>query len=767
MQSQINKLISSITRALGGSQEGGPLRETNIINSLSPDDILPRPFKPLPNVSALWMRTNRLDPLLSKFGVAKKLSPQLAKAECSWKIKAANRYLSIMYYRLEKLLKSQQPNQFWVLSLELMKRSRVLRAIALRKLDKNWHRNFKFGLVKLLLRRLQDNIVGLKDQLDIVRQYEDKVKADGTVTYRPVGNPAYVDRMYMYLWQSFMVMYVGNYISKSQHGFLPGRGVLTAVKELKTLMLDAEYKYAWEFDLKGAFPSVNILWTMNTLRELGCPAPICEYLKAMSIKTVERVDLLPEDQKGLLPEPKFERQLELEKRLPESWLNPMTDMRLKLTEHKHLLVSPKLPMESRYILIDEESNPGFCMITKLDPWTSFTHHVEMQEGVKSPFSGILRNLHSKILEEVTGLEAAAQKMGLPHDTREIRGFPQGSGLSPILFDVAFEEGALRGFLAKLHPDIKVLSYADDFIVFSKVPLPNIWDGSEEMKAAGLEINKEKSRIIKSDGAWLVPKFKYLGLTFHTKFSEILLEGTPRSGNNLMFDKMNMVEQFIFRDRQLAKIARVISPEIKFSPQDILDQWGNGEFPARLIPAEVILGDRGVTAKELEALKAACVDEDLINESSNQLPKKTISDSKTLKPTGGNLTASEKTLLGKFQSGKPLTALGTRIAGMIVNRLHGGGWQPMAAEADRSLKPHPSTGGTSWIERIRNLKVRVPSLANVSEKAMQSVAARLDALGRRNMSLSIYNSTSHATHDLLTMMRRPKDIKSKGKGFVYR
>lgn len=791
MNSQINKLIQDITRVLGENQGGAPLRENNILSTFTPDYVVPRPFKDLPNVSKLWMRGNRLDPLLSRHGVARKLAPEMAAAEYSWRIKACNRYLRIMYYRIEKVLRGPNPNQFWVLALELMKRSRVLKAVALRKLDRNWHRNFKLGLVKLLLSRLDDTIQELRKQLVIIRQYEDKIKPDGSKTWRPVGSPAYVDRMYLYIWQSFVVMYVEGFINKSQHAYRPKRGVKTALVELKKYLSNDKYKYAWEFDLKGAFPSVDINWAMRNLHLMGMPKGITDYIRDMSIVTVERVDLVAEDKKGLLPEPKFEKQELLANALPIFLPGEYDWVESQLLhagidwfrERKRILKEIKDPMERFHrlwamILIDwaessEErhrvASNKYMQVLESDNYQLATmgrYNIEllMPKFTHEEFPALVE--YRKLVWERQMAErekAALDRKRLASDLEthakmldakgsspiEVRGFPQGSGLSPVLFNLVFEMAALRGHLAKLHPDVKVISYADDFIVFSPVDLPSIWDESQEMKDSGLVINKEKSRVMKSDGQWVVPKFKYLGVTFHTNVNPIVVEGSPRSGNNLVFDKMTMVQDFIKRDEALKEFAKAVSPLDYVSPQKALDLWGEAVRPWSLIPYEVVSGERGFLPGELDSITSVIEDDDL----EGAVPE--------FNAGSGNFTASEVELATKHLEGKPLNAFGTRLAGLIINRLHGGGWTPLQSAADRSLKPGHNTQGLSWIERMNNISWKLPTIAKQSPAVLKDISLKLHEKERVRDSLSIYNSTTLATADLLRMMDGKLKLTRKG------
>jgi hypothetical protein len=55
---------------------------------------------------------------------------------------------------------------------------------------------------------------------------------------------------------NFMHMYVKDYLLPSQHGFVPGRGTLSAWKEIMTKVINKPYIY--ECDLKQFFPSVNV-----------------------------------------------------------------------------------------------------------------------------------------------------------------------------------------------------------------------------------------------------------------------------------------------------------------------------------------------------------------------------------------------------------------------------------------------------------------------------------------------------------------------------
>jgi hypothetical protein len=743
---QINKLVSRVT---GLVKLASAPREQSSAIKFEPNYMMPRPFKPLPNVSELRVRPNMLDPLLAREGISRKLSPEMEFEEYSWRIKAANRYLDIMQSRLEKHLRSNELPQFWVLALLLMSKSVVIRSVALRKLNRNWHREFKFGLVKLLLKRLGTTIASVRTQLHIVRQYEDKIKPDGTLTYRPVGNPAYVDRMYTYMLQCFLVMFLGSYIDRGQHAYRPGKGVNTALKEVSECLKDSKYKYIWEFDLKGAFPSVNIIEVCKSLSKVGCPQPVVDVLEAMCITTVERVDLLPDDQVGLLPEPKFERQSDLLASLPSKFntrddlwsvesVGNTSELPKKYLERARF--TAHLKYESEYSEAMELFDEDFAFVGR-HAGASVPRDTHPATLSSTPLGSEILLKHGKVM--------AAIGPKLPGPRLEIQGFPQGLGFSPVLFNFAFEVAARQSHFIKLHPSVKVVSYADDFLVFSHVPLPNIYKVSDVMSSFGLVINKEKSRAMKENGIWCVDKFKFLGTTFVTVGDTVLeVVGTSRKNPSLVFDKMTLIEDFKKRDQVLRKVAKFLLPKDEYvSPQEMLNMWGLGAYPWRYLPLPVVQGDRDILDQELNALRTLMKDDvdpdfkipsqptpidlrtDLDNLSSDKAPRdfrstplrttllewaKTEKDyelsrmdrmttkmllfeykMRKFESQGeGHSLSSVSVLVEKFKRGEPLNVFGSRIAGLMVNRMFSGTWivdQPMA---DRSLKSPLKTGGRS-------------------------------------------------------------------------
>jgi hypothetical protein len=530
------------------------LREQMILDNVVADNV-PNPFKDLPNVKSSWIMPNVLDPLLSAYGFAKKFSPEMEFTRLSSRTRACNRYLRIMHYRLVKLLSKRDTFGFWILAALLMEKSKVLRIVALRKLEPNWHLVFKFGHAKLMLQQLDNTLCDMPLSLEITRQYESKIKSDGTKTFRPIGNPHKVHRMYLYIWQSFFVIFLYSFIGSYQHGFLPGRGTTTAWQRLQRMI---KLPYLWEFDLKGAFPSLNVTHTCKRLERLGLPGPIADFVKRMSLETIERIPRAKQE----LPEIKTDLQ---EIAAAGSDTHP---------ERYAGGAGMFMNFFGMHAMQAQETRKA-----KNLPTPTFDASSPLYEQVEN-FFGTVNYKVSKVLEVLESDKTNPMLLG----------FPQGSGLSPILFDFAFQDGVINHFNRKFKDTYLITAYADDFLISSRKALEDIFASSDILSAYGFEISLEKSRQLKASGLWLHDSFKFLGTTYDAIRDKVI--GTPRSGKRLELDnsKLKGIRFFIRRDEQLSKFVEQF-PDYAKSTQAVLDGYGRSEFPFNLIPTDVI--ERGV------------------------------------------------------------------------------------------------------------------------------------------------------------------------------
>lgn len=544
--------ISNIYLLLHALTSTNPGRvETQLLAGIKDIDI-PRPFHPLPNVSQMKVISNVLDPLLARSGYIKKLDPLLESQPLNRRLKASNRYLRIMQNRLANLLVQGRLHDFWILAVYLLAESKVLRLCALRSVLPNWQRDVPWIVVVKLLTALDQKIMSFDTGLTIKRKYVSKVKADGTKTWRPIGAPIFVDRMFLYLLQGFMVMCTAHYIGPRQFAYIPGRGVSKCWAEIRKYL---KWDSVYEFDLKGAFPSVSVRYCYDTMLKLSFPKEIALFIAEQSIGNVDiraKVERLPE------------KKIDIQEPFTLDW-NDGEDqlgvepkgMKILIQQESSDFVQHFEPDEPRQSQLIHMLSPGDYTSEELAEIEALTNkfkenHPEFLVKVVEPEYLSLgdaemsfvdsawntpTNPVDKLIVEDKPLWDPTQPVPLhrpmEHSVRvetlndhaaHLRGFPQGSGLSPILFNLVFASAVERGHFAARFAGAILIAYADDFLLFSKKylggPISYLCSRTETMAKAGLEFSIEKSRILKRKGEWLVPGFKFLGNTLDIATGQI-------------------------------------------------------------------------------------------------------------------------------------------------------------------------------------------------------------------------------------------------------
>lgn len=688
MLKNILNLISLITQEVESN-----LREnkSEVLNTKLSNSLGKNPWRKLPNTKDFFVSINQLDPLLSMYGVSKKFTPELKNLPLNNRIRAANRYLDIQYAVLCKLLIKGKAKQFWLRCMMLLHKSYVLRLVALRKLNKNWARDLSFGLIKNLLQDLDSKIFNLSKRLYLVRSYVDKVKPDGTKTYRPIGAPSYADRMLLYLLSCFFVIFLSQYIGPYQHAYRPGRGVVTAWQDLQRLH---EYDNIYEFDLKQFFPSVNISAVTNLLKELGTPEGICNWMFDLSLsypdpetvdpsKGVDEINALTKaelDDVGLLY-----GEGEFKSSWKRRWTNPDGS-------YKGVVLGPIfefIKANGEDLLIELMSEDlGYSRNEIKSNWYACLYeYYQVQAALFESFKP-QGEVFRESVETSPGFHDGQVNDREPHsrnpgyaltDLEVHKGFPQGGSLSPIFSILAFEYALYREhFLNVLNnwnsgygvktkasgrpylENFKIVAYADDFIILTKFPITveELFKETPIMKAFGIKFNPEKSGWIRKGGKWVVNKFKFLGITYNPKSN--LITGTPRSGKDLMFDKGAMLDDFISRDQILTHISDVC--RWGKTPQQILDLWGTAVHPYSCIPESVIRDGKPISPETLQGLLEETYDMD---------------PASTLTTESGSEVDQDR--LGSFKSNKKFGRgwlSSPRLAGLLMNRLHSGSWKAL-------------------------------------------------------------------------------------------
>jgi len=217
------------------------------------------PYKPLPNVREF--RITKLapyDPVLEAEGIKRRLH-QAEYDSTKYKNGTMNRFVKHQFKRLNRSL--SHPSKFWKIATRLLNTSFSYRVICFNHVYPNWHRKTPYYVVKNILRSLATmNLRKYKYRVRHIPKNEHET--------RPLGVPAPCWRIYLHGLNNILLVWFNPYIHPNQHGFIPGRGTLTAWQSLVN-KLDSRSIY--EFDMKKFFDSVNLDYLAKTMRATGIP----------------------------------------------------------------------------------------------------------------------------------------------------------------------------------------------------------------------------------------------------------------------------------------------------------------------------------------------------------------------------------------------------------------------------------------------------------------------------------------------------------------
>lgn len=226
------------------------------------------PWFSLPNCKKFSITINMMDPIFRHFGIRKRMKPDLRFEKYSNNY--MNRYAEYQIKRLEKL--RDNPLKYWKLSELLMKKSSVFRILAINQSFPNWYKNLPLSRVISMNKKVSDIINKRKGNLEYKRVYIPKNE-----TFRPLGVPTPEWRMYLHMLNNFLVFYLSPNFLNSQHGFIPGKGTLSAWKDLFQNEI-LESKYIYEFDLKNCFGEIRSDKVHDELLRLGLPKKLCDQI---------------------------------------------------------------------------------------------------------------------------------------------------------------------------------------------------------------------------------------------------------------------------------------------------------------------------------------------------------------------------------------------------------------------------------------------------------------------------------------------------------
>lgn len=192
-----------------------------------------------------------------------------------YKTRKSVRFMEYQLMRLQKLARIQSPN-YWMIVASLLRRSASFRASAIHHVFPNWYKKNSYYFILGVNRKVDRIIKTMDTKLEFVRVYIDK----GDGSKRPLGVPSPSWRLLLHMYNNFIHLYMADHVLPSQHGFIPGRGTLTAWKYMfENDLLDR--KWIYECDLRNFFNEVSQMMVFNPMKRAGVPDWIINHLQSI------------------------------------------------------------------------------------------------------------------------------------------------------------------------------------------------------------------------------------------------------------------------------------------------------------------------------------------------------------------------------------------------------------------------------------------------------------------------------------------------------
>jgi len=239
--------------------------------------VLNSPWKRIPNVKNFSISLGPQDALFEMYGIDKKVKPTLTIEP--YKNDSMNRYVEHQVIRLSKA--RNNPKLYWQIAKILMKRSNTFRVLAINHVFPKWHREMPLHLILSLNAKVSKLINSDDTNLEFDRVYISKEKGG----LRPLGVPKLHWRLYLHMISNFLTFYLEGKL-KNQHAFMPGRGTLTAWKQIFIEKL-YKMKYIYEWDFKSYFEQVNLSYLQMKMEEMKIPEEWIWRLRTINESYVE------------------------------------------------------------------------------------------------------------------------------------------------------------------------------------------------------------------------------------------------------------------------------------------------------------------------------------------------------------------------------------------------------------------------------------------------------------------------------------------------
>lgn len=515
------------------------------------------PWTKIPSTTKFEITLNEMNTVLEQIGISRRLTNAIDFGEKPHGNKPLNNYMSWQVSRLYEELEKGNSEAFFARCTELMRSSVAFRTSALNKCFPRWYKEMPFAFMININNKVNKILDSETTDLQFKRVYIPKTPADEEIwkrtgnhkdfiaqggRWRPLGVPQHAWRVVLHMWTNFLVMFLESYIGERQHGFIPGRGTLSAWKRLVTNL--HKYDYIMEIDLANCFGEIQSSAVTRILRDLGMPRKYAEYVERVNLSTPTWA------KEDFLDESEMRRKQETN----EFWANPETyeeegaeepgsvycymdealsaDWRERFWQAGDDQEAEKLSLDLLWDFIGAISNKEGEPIAEGDE--GYSELVESlsilvpteEEPEKGPFVWVAESLNLPWAVPNDSWKSVSQESH--------KGLPQGANWSPIL-----TAAVLKEFTNQCEDAV---FYADDGLFFSNKPIE-----LKEDPDKGIYINyKKRSGYVKEKGKF-TKDFVFLGLEY--KHETDMIAGHTHKGSRLEF---NSKEQDLFAMLELLR-----------------------------------------------------------------------------------------------------------------------------------------------------------------------------------------------------------------------
>jgi len=205
-----------------------------------------RPWHTVPNIKDFVIELRPMDWLTTLFGLRKRFPSR--NTFYTWMNGELNVYIDYMFNRIDicvrKGLYQNASQAIWILM-----GSTAYQTASINHVMRNWHRKLTWKEVRNLAKQVDKLVKRQATDIDFSRTYIPKGQS-----WRPLGVPAPAWRVYLHMYNNCLVQWRLVTEKGNQHAYLPGRGVLTAWRDLTSLLKEPNI---FEADYEGFFNNVK------------------------------------------------------------------------------------------------------------------------------------------------------------------------------------------------------------------------------------------------------------------------------------------------------------------------------------------------------------------------------------------------------------------------------------------------------------------------------------------------------------------------------